>query len=167
MSDEVTSGAHLEQEEEPKVYELGFLIVSTVPEEHVGGEFQKIKDTVVANGGTFVSEDAPKLRPLAYTVLKHVAGRNVKYDKAYFGWVKFIMRPSSVEVFKSAIEKNQNILRHLLIMTVKESTLYTGRHFVPRGEAVPIQAPKKIQKEEMTETKIAKIDKEIEELVIE
>jgi len=167
MSDEITSGAHLEGEEELKVYELGYLLVPTVPEEHLAGEVQKLKDAIVSHKGTFVSEDAPKLRTLAYTIVKHVAGRNVKCDRAYFGWVKFVMDPGEIIALTKAVENNDKVLRHLLIKTVKESTLYGGRLMTPRGEGVPIQTPKKVQKEELTETTIAEIDKSIENLIIE
>jgi len=167
MSEEVIEGARLESEEELKVYELGFHIVPAVPEEHLAGEVQKLKEVITANKGTLVSEDFPKLRTLAYTIQKHVAGRNIKCDRAYFGWVKFMMPAEGMEPVKAALDSNDHLLRYLLIKTVKESTLYGGRHFSPKTESAPIQAPKKIQKEELTQTSMAEIDKEIEGLVIE
>ncbi len=167
MSDDSLSGIHLETEEDFKVYELGYHLVPTVPEELLLGEVQKIKDAIVVGQGTFVSEDSPKLKALAYPIIKHVAGANVRCDRTYFGWVKFIMRPEALGVLKDTLDRNEKILRYLLIKTVKESTLYSGRHFGPRSEGVPIQAPKKIQKEEISATTMAEIDKTIEELVIE
>jgi len=77
------------------------------------------------------------------------------------------MHPSKLESLKKVIEFNTNILRFLLIKTVKESTVYSGRHFAAKGESTPIQTPKKIQKEELTATTMAEIDKSIEELIIE
>ncbi len=167
MSEDVMSGAHLESDEELKVYELGYLIVPTVPEEHLGAEVQKLKEVITAKKGTFVSEDFPKLRTLAYTITKHVGGRNIKCDRAYFGWLKFSMPAENSELLKNDLDRNGNVLRYLHIKTVKESTLFTGRQFGSRTDAAPIQAPKKVQKEELTETSMAQIDKEIEGLVIE
>lgn len=167
MSDETLSGAHLEAEEELKVYELGYLIVPTVPEEHLAGEVQKIKDVIVREKGTLVSDESPKLRTLAYTIVKHVAGRNIKCDRAFFGWIKFIMRPEGMAAIKESFDANDKILRSILVKTVKEHTMYGARQFVPKTEAAPIQTPKKVQKEELSPTSMAEIDKEIEGLVIE
>jgi ribosomal protein S6 len=105
------------------VYEAGFHIVPLVAEENVLAEVSKIKSEVLNLGGIFISEEFPKSRPLAYTIGKIVAGSKHNFDRAYFGWVKFEMVPSKIGDLKIALDKNEHILRHLLIHTTKETPM--------------------------------------------
>lgn len=147
-----------------KVYEVGYLLLPTIPEEHLGGEVDSIKSLIEKHEGAFITEDFPKLRPLAYTMKKANAGQNMKFDKAYFGWVKFEMNPGAIPVITRELEKNPNILRSMVINTVRENTMYTQKAiFRPTTEA---QGENKDEepKEKMSEEEI---DKTIENLVVE
>lgn len=161
------SDTHLEEEVELKVYELGFHLIPTVSEAEIPVEFEKIKAGIIGIEGAVISEEVPKLRPLLYPIVKHLAGKNVKYSDAYFGWVKFMMPRTGVESLEVFLKDFPKLLRHLLIKTVKENTMSGGRFMQEKVESAPIQTPKKIQKEELTPTTIAEIDKEIESLIIE
>jgi ribosomal protein S6 len=145
-----------------KVYELGFLILPTIPEEHLGAEVQTIKSLIEKHEGAFITEDFPKLRSLAYTMKKTKAGENQKFDKAYFGWIKFEVNAGAVPVITETLEKNESLLRFMLIGTVRENTLYTQKAvFRPTTDAgeKPEGEGEKMSEEE--------IDKTIENLVVE
>ncbi len=111
--------------ENNNVYELGFHLVSSLAEEQIEGEFSKIKKLLEKHSASFVSEDFPKLRALAYTMIKKGQGKNVRHDKAYFGWVKFEIATSEIAAIKEALDLNESILRYLITTTVKENTMYT------------------------------------------
>jgi ribosomal protein S6 len=65
---------------------------------------------------------------------KATQGQNHKFDKAYFGWVKFEINPQYSAINKE-LEKNTNILRFMTIATVRENTLYTQKTiFRPTSE---------------------------------
>jgi ribosomal protein S6 len=156
-----------------QVYELGYHIVSTVAEENLPKEVEALKAIVLKDGGSLVSEGEPKLINLAYSMTKSVADTRKKFDTAYFGWLKFETKSELMPSIKKAVDAYPNVLRYLLIKTVRENTLYTPKLNV-RAPGKEAEAPAKVKKSIKTEeTKISSskdledIDKSIEELVIE
>lgn len=144
-----------------KVYEVGFLLLPTIPEEHLTTEVENIKSVIAQHEGQFITEDFPKLRPLAYAMTKHTTGSNQKFDTAYFGWVKFEAAPGVIPMVKETLDKNANILRFMIISTVRENTMFTQKAiFRPSEDAVAEkEGGEKMSEEEMEKT--------IENLVVE
>ena len=109
------------------VYEVGYLIGASIPEEKVPEEVEKVKKIINDAGASILNEEFPRLEDLAYTIRKKtVSGSYDKFDKAYFGWVKFEVGTDLVENIKKAIEVTPSIIRTLIITTVKENT-YLGK----------------------------------------
>ena len=155
----------MDEIERLEVYELGLLLVPTIAEENVATVFGDIKSVLEKNGAVFVSEDYPKMRALAYSMTKTEVGKNEKYNFAYFGWVKYELTTDKTEIVKEEIEKNKNILRFLIVKTVRENTLYS--HKLNKKEA-----EKKEEKEGVPAVEVAPISEEelnktIDELVVE
>ena len=73
---------------EEKIYEVGYHIISSVSEENVPKEVEKIKSYLAKEKAVIISEEAPKLRPLAYSIKKAFGGTYKTFDKAYFGFIK-------------------------------------------------------------------------------
>jgi ribosomal protein S6 len=110
------------------VYEVGYLIVPSVPVEKIPTEAEAVKTLITKTGAKILAEEAPKEEHLAYTIRKKtVSGSYDKYDIAYFGWFKFEVGSDKVEVLKKEIEIHPIVLRMLMISTVKEDT-YLGKH---------------------------------------
>ncbi len=119
------------------VYEIGYLIVSSIPEEKIPAEGEKVKKIIADAGATLITEEAPAHQDLAYTMRKkNVAGSYEKYDEAYFGWLKFELPSSKIEAVKKAIEVTPSVLRMLLITTVAENTYLGKRVASVRSEGV-------------------------------
>lgn len=153
---------------ENRVYELGFYVVSSIPEEKVPAEVAIIKDLLIANGGVVISEEFPKLKNLAYTMTKVVGPKHLKFDTAYFGWVKFEMNPESIDVVKKAVERNDNIVRFLIVKTVRESTMSVIKPpaFRSDSKSAPTgEIPK--NKEIKTPVSEVELDKTIDALIVE
>jgi len=149
-----------------QVYELGFHIVPTIAEEKVANVFGDIKSLLEKKGAIFISEEYPKMRPLAYTMFQNEAGKNEKFNFAYFGWVKYELPKEATEEVKEKLEKNKNILRFLVIKTVRENTLYG--HKLSKKENDKIETPVDgVISEEVVMASDEEIDKTIEELVVE
>ena len=106
----------IENDFETQVYELGFHIIPSVEKNNIADEIGSIRSAIEKLGGIFVAEEFPKLITLAYTMTKDIDGKRYKFNNAYFGWLKF-------EIGKELIDSNNNILRFLIIKTVRESTL--------------------------------------------
>ena len=150
-----------------QVYELGYHIVSTVAEENVPKEVQILKDTVLKDGGSLVAEGEPKLINLAYSMTKSVADAKKKFTSAYFGWIKFETKSELMPSIKKAVDQNPNVLRYLLIKTVRENTLFVPKLNVRSVEKEAPKAKKSVKTEEKKATSLEDIDKSIEELVAE
>ncbi len=116
------------KEDRLTVYEIGYLIADSIPEDKIGEEVDKVKKILGDANASVISEEAPHIEDLAYTIRKKtVAGSYNKYDKAYFGWVKFEIGSSLIENIKNAVEVIPSIIRVLVITTVRENT-YLGKH---------------------------------------
>ncbi|KKU26983.1 MAG: hypothetical protein UX39_C0005G0021 [Candidatus Magasanikbacteria bacterium GW2011_GWA2_46_17] len=151
-----------------RIYEVGFHIVPSIPEEKLSSEMTAIKDVLEKNGAVFISEEFPKLKPLSYQMTKVLGPKHLKFDTAYFGWVKFEMAPENIDIVKKALELSETILRFLIIKTVRESTLSVIKPAYRPTEAKPIpgidtkqDAPVKSPVSE------AELDKTIDALVVE
>ena len=156
------------QEGGKQVYELGYHIVSTVAEENLSKEAEALKAIVLKDGGSLVSEGEPKLINLAYSMTKSVADTRKKFNTAYFGWLKFETKSELMPSIKKAVDAYPNVLRYLLIKTVRENTLYTPKlNSVKVGEKEAPKAKESIKTEEKKATSVEDIDKSIDELIAE
>lgn len=136
------------------VYELGFLIVPTVAEDQVSGEVSAIQDILKTAGATVIAEEFPKLIPLAYQMEQSFEAKLRKFNEAYFGWIKYETSVGQTANIKKELDKRSNILRSLLIKTVRENTLYSTK----LAEAA--------EKQEADEAAQKELDKSIDALVI-
>ena len=158
----------LEKEGGVQVYELGYHIVSTVAEENLPKEVEALKAQVLTDGGSLVSEGEPKLINLAYSMTKSVADTKKKFTSAYFGWIKFETKSELMPMIKKAVDANPNVLRYILIKTVRENTMFTPKlNSVKVVEKEAPKAKKSIKTDEKKATSLEDIDKSIEELVQE
>lgn len=104
------------------VYEVGYLIVPSVAESDTAAVVEDLKKILAKAGMEVISEEAPKLIQLAYTMARSEAGRREKFSSAYFGWVKFEGAKSGIADIEAALQKNRSILRSLVMTTVRETT---------------------------------------------
>ncbi len=111
-----------------KIYEIGYHLISSIAEEQVPAEVEKINAVLAKEKATIITEEMPKLRPLAYSIKKGFGGVYQTYDKAYFGFVKFEL-PDESEIAKidSAFKSNASVLRYIVIKTVRENTMYSPK----------------------------------------
>ncbi|MFA5987876.1 MAG: 30S ribosomal protein S6 [Candidatus Paceibacterota bacterium] len=156
-----------------KLYEVGYLLNPLIAESSLGEEVAKIKAVAEGLGGVMVSGDDPKSIALSYPVCKVVSSKNNYYSNAWFGFFKFKMDPAKTSDLKTGLDKNDNILRYLLIKTTPD----TVRLILPTaadatGETVP-EVAKDAAAPASEETPAApvamneqEIDKEIEGLLV-
>ena len=151
-----------------RIYEVGFHIVPSIPEEKLSSELTAIKDVLEKNGAVFISEEFPKLKPLSYQMTKVLGPKHLKFDTAYFGWVKFEMAPENIDTVKKALELSETILRFLIIKTVRESTLSVIKPAYRPAEVKPIPGLD-IKKDAPVKSPVsdAELDKTIDALVVE
>ncbi|MFA5838777.1 MAG: 30S ribosomal protein S6 [Candidatus Paceibacterota bacterium] len=149
--------------EQKRVYELGFLLNSNISEDKVVDKFSSIKKTLEKNECSLISEEWPKIKGLEYTMYKSFHGKKEKYDNAYFSWIKFEASPFSVDKINEEIIKDQDVIRFIIVKTVKENTLVITKKVSignneRRKQSVKREIGKEVSKEEL--------DKTIDDLVI-
>ena len=152
---------------ENRVYEVGFHVVPSIAEEKLPAEVTVIKDILTTNGGVVIAEDFPKLKALSYQMTKVVGAKHLKFDTAYFGWVKFEMNSEEIGKVKTALERNDNVLRFIIIKTVRESTLAVIKPPTFRSDAKPTAGEIPKHKEIKSPVSEAELDKTIDALVVE
>jgi ribosomal protein S6 len=150
------------------VYEIGYLIATSIPEEKVPAEADNLKKIIIDAGATIIADEAPHLEQLAYAMRKKmVSGSYDTYDEAYFGWVKFELSSKKIEAVKKAIEVMPTMLRMLLITTVAENT-YLGKRAASLVAKAPVAAAAVTEdKKDVPPVSIEEMDKSIDEMVKE
>ena len=158
---------NLEKDFIPQIYELGYHVISLVPEEEVLGEVENLKSILEKHGASFIGEeDLPKLISLAYKIDKKIANKKHIFDKAYFGWVKFEVNPLNLPMIHNEIKELENILRFLIIKTVRSSKVVAKRDLLKKAAAELKESGKDEKAKPTKEEKIG-VDEAIDELVIE
>lgn len=146
-----------------RIYEIGYLIVPTVPEAELPREVTALKDVLGKEQAVLISEEFPKLRQLAYPMQKRDGEGYRRYINGYFGWLKFETSPGGAFRIEQDIRGLPSLLRYLLIKTVREHTLTASRLRADRREHK--EAPKgALPSAPVSETEL---DKSLEKLIAE
>jgi ribosomal protein S6 len=152
-----------EKEARTSVYEVGYLMVPTIAEENVGGEVTSFKDHLLDLGAVFISDEYPKMMELAYEMSRSINNKKQKFSYGYFGWVKFECTTDQARVIKEGLDKNEKLIRYLMIKTVRESTMSTKRAYGKQDGSKRRFTPKTQEQAPINEEVI---DKEIDALVV-
>ncbi len=114
--------SNTEGQAERTVYEIGYLVLPSIPEDSLDAVASKITNVFAGAGGIRIDGEAPFMQDLAYEISKQVGARKYVVHEAYFGWVKFELEAEKIEAVKAEIEKMEEILRFLLIKAPRETT---------------------------------------------
>lgn len=148
-----------ENAESIRVYEVGYHLIATLPEEKLSETVLGIKSAIEDKNGVLISEDFPKMKALAYTLSRSTAGKREHFSHAYFGWMKFEFSMQEIASLQEKLKNNPLIIRFLLIETVRENTLATLRTpLIKKTEEPKKDSPKQEVSQE-------ELDKSIEKLV--
>jgi ribosomal protein S6 len=148
-----------------RIYEIGYLLVPTISEENVPVNYGNLKDLVVSLGGEIIFDEMPKMINLAYSMPKVVQNVRSKFDSAYFGWVKFEINPEKVLELKKKLDLDVNIIRFLILKTVRENTIAAKRFIGKDMRRKVFTAKKEGEGEAIAPIDEKEIDKEIDAMV--
>lgn len=130
------------------VYEVGFHIVPTVAEGDVGAVVDKIRKAL--GDSEIIAEGAPVRMHLTYVIERATQGKREKYAEAYFGWIKFAAPREMVQALATMLQGTNEVLRHLLIETVREDVaakpvraVFTSDRLEGQTLKKPTSAPEK------------------------
>ncbi len=149
----------METAEKGTVYEVSYLLLPSISQEQIESKATALKETIKKNGGEIISDDNPILIDLAYPMTKVVSTVSHKCHAGYFGWIKFELRARGLSDLKKSLDNNNDILRYLIIKTVRENTLLNGK--------MKLKSEDKTRKyEDEKESTPEEIDKSIDNLVV-
>lgn len=119
-----------------RVYEISFIFDNNIDEEAALKKGDALKQSIATLGGSFISEEAPYMRELAYEMIRVQNNVNIRFNEGYFGWIKFELSGDKVKEFEKAIKLDEQVVRYLVVTTVRENTVYTKRAPVIKAETL-------------------------------
>jgi ribosomal protein S6 len=149
------------------VFEVGYTLLPSFVAEQISAKVESFKGAISKAGGEVISLENPTLVNLAYPMTKTIGTTRLKCVTGHFGWIKFAIDKEGMTAVKKNFEADNDILRYLLVKTVRENTLSAGKMLFRSGDE-----GKKIEfsniEPELTapESTPEEIDKSIDELVI-
>lgn len=105
-----------------QVYEVGFLVLPSIPEEGISTVVEKVHKAALSVGATALDGETPIMIDLAYPMTKTVGASRYVATEAYLGWNKFELEPEKALAFKAALQSIDELLRFLLIKAPRESS---------------------------------------------
>jgi ribosomal protein S6 len=111
-----------EDHKEGNVYELGYLLLPSLPEDKLSEVVTSIKKIITDAGAKTLDSEDPFMHDLAYSMSKTVGTSKYVVNEAYIGWMKFEAEPSIIPALNTEIEKMGEMLRFLLIKAPRETT---------------------------------------------
>lgn len=149
---------------EPRVYELGYHLVPTLAEEQIPEASGAVRGMIERISKDIIAEELPVFIDLAYTVVKTIEHKNKRFDEAYFGWIKFEGSPAGIAELEVELKKDENILRYLIVKTVRENTFIAKKFASTKVKALEEETP--VAEEVVASATTDEVlDKAIEELV--
>ena len=119
-----------------RIYEVSFIFDNKLDEGTALEKGNAIKQSIATLGGSFISEETPYMRELAYEMIRVVKNVNVRFNEGYFGWIKFEAPSEKVASLEKTLKEDEEVVRYLIVKTVSENTVYTKRAPVLKPETV-------------------------------
>lgn len=119
-----------------RVYEISFIFDNKMEESAALEKSNALKQSIATLGGSFISEEAPYMRELAYEMIRVVNNQNVRFNEGYFGWIKFDMDGALVKELDKSLKLDEQIVRYMIVKTVRDNTVYTKRAPVVKAESL-------------------------------
>ena len=119
-----------------RIYEISFIFDNKLDEGEALEKGNAIKQSIATLGGSFISEEVPYMRELAYEMTRVVSNINIRFNEGYFGWIKFEMEGDKVKELEKGLKLDEEIIRYLVVKTVRENTVFTKRTPVVKVESL-------------------------------
>ncbi|MBU4223955.1 30S ribosomal protein S6 [Patescibacteria group bacterium] len=144
-------------EKNQNTYEIGYLLTPLIPEDKLDDNVSNLRKFIEDKHGLILMEGRPKAQKLAYSIKS--------FDSAHFGWVKFMANSEIINDISASFEKNDNVLRFLVIKPAKETGVVKLRDKKLIGRKKIAGVKKTEGMDEKTGIKSEEIDKKLEELL--
>jgi ribosomal protein S6 len=119
-----------------RIYEVSFVFDNKLEEASALEKGNALKQSIATLGGSFISEETPYMRELAYEMIRVQNNVNVRFNEGYFGWIKFEAPSNAVKNLEKMLKEDEQVVRFLVVKTVAENTVYTKRAPVIKAETI-------------------------------
>ncbi len=144
-----------------RIYEVSFIFDNKLDEQTALDKGNAIKQSIATLGGSFISEETPYLRELAYEMTRVQNNINVRFNVGYFGWIKFEMEADKVAELEKGLKLDEQVVRYIVVKTVRENTVYTKKAPVIKAETLKDLTDEEVNKEEVVGDILPEIAPEI------
>jgi hypothetical protein len=93
-----------------------------------------------------------------------IENKKTWFDTAYFGFIKFEMDPSEVESITPELSRNENIIRFMIIKTIRENTVASKRMHTGGARKRAVREDGAVPEVELSKEQI---DAEIDAMVVD
>ncbi|MBI3631535.1 MAG: 30S ribosomal protein S6 [Candidatus Staskawiczbacteria bacterium] len=143
-----------------KPYELTYIISSEITSEQAEAESKNIESLIQGKEGIILKSVKLSPKTLAYSIKKQSSG--------FFGVLEFQLEPEHLGEIKEKIQKNGNIIRHMIVINnpakiQKERRIRRKPIEENKEPAFTAQADKKTSKK----VELREIEKELDEILSE
>lgn len=112
---------------ENRVYEISYILVPTITEDAAAEKINSLKQSIATLGASFISEEAPYIRDLAYEMLRVIKNINNRFDTGYFGWIKFEIDPINLPKVEKLFKLDEDVIRFLSVKADRDINVYTKK----------------------------------------
>jgi ribosomal protein S6 len=119
-----------------RIYEISYIFDNKIDENKALEKANAIKQSIATLGGSFISEETPYMRELAYEMIRVVNNINIRFNEGYFGWIKFELNGDKVKDLEKTLKNDEEVVRYLVVTTVRENTVFTKRAPVIKAESL-------------------------------
>ena len=148
------------------IYEIGYHLIPTLDEAGVAAAAAALKGTL--GSAEVIKEQAPLKIPFAYVIERRGQGKREKYSEGYFGFIKFSTGKENIAAIEQYLRATHEVLRHLLIETVREDATLAPRRAVFASDRLEGETLKKpvSAEEKGGEVSEAELDKSIDAIIV-
>jgi len=147
MEEEIIDTKESIELREPRVYEIGYLVLPALGAQGVADAVDEIKAKLSTMGAEHISEGEAQHIDLAYEMMKIINNQNTFLTTAYFGWIKFAINPEAIAGINKMLDNRPEILRYLLSKTTREDTMLNAK---PMSTVVEIADQEPAEKNQAT-----------------
>jgi len=122
-------------------YELAYHILPTVAEGEVPTVEAELTELIKKAGGVVSDTESAERFELAYDIQKYLEGKYRHFSSAYFGWMRFTLKPKALANLTEGIDEHKQLLRYLMVRLTKVEETSPFR-FHEALEASPLRTQK-------------------------
>jgi small subunit ribosomal protein S6 len=112
---------------ENRVYEISYILVPTITEDAAAEKISSLKQSIASFGASFISEEAPYMRDLAYEMLRVIKNVNNRFDTGFFGWIKFELDPANLSKVEKMFKLDEDVIRYIAVKADRDINIYTKK----------------------------------------